>query len=157
MGMTGFRIGYLVANEEFINILERCLFNYVGATNTFSQYGAIAGLRNYSFVEEWKKIYDIRRKKSYEIINRVKGVECDLPEAGFCLWVDIRKLGTSEEIVKYLIDEANVGVSPGFWFGKYGEGFLRVMFGRILDDNVYFDAIERCASALNKLALKKGL
>jgi aspartate/methionine/tyrosine aminotransferase len=157
MGLSGFRIGYLVASEEYINILERCMYNYAGLPNTFSQYGVIAGLKNYQFVENWKEIYDRRRKRSCEILSQVKGVECDLPEAGFFLWVDIRKLGSSEELVKYLIEEANVGVAPGFWFGKNGEGFLRIMFGGIADDNVYFRAIERCASALKKKAENKGI
>jgi len=154
--LPGMRIGYLVASEYLIDISRRCRFNYVGAANTIGLYGALAALENPSFIKEWKDIYDERRKIGHRILNDVSGVTCLLPESSFFLWVNISELGTSDEVVEYLIKHANVGVAPGYWFGPRGEGYLRIITGVLKDTKKYTQAIERIAEALNKLSSDKN-
>ena len=153
--LPGMRIGYLVASEYLIDILKRCRFNYVGAANTIGLHGALAALENPSFINEWKDIYDERRKIGFRILNDVSGVSCLLPESSFFLWVNISELGTSDEVVEYLIKHANVGVAPGYWFGPRGEGYLRIITGVLKDTKQYTQAIERIAKALTKLSSEK--
>ncbi|RED65940.1 pyridoxal phosphate-dependent aminotransferase [Cohnella lupini] len=154
LGLTGFRVAYMVAPKPIIDILKVAAFNYVGPTNTFAQYGVAAAYKDPSYVDDWNKIYEYRRKFGYEKLNGIPGVEVLMPEGGFFFWVNVSKLGTSIEIRDHLIHDANVGVSPGTWFGSNGEGFLRIMYGTMKDTSKYEEAILRIVQSLNKLPLK---
>ncbi|EBM5323097.1 pyridoxal phosphate-dependent aminotransferase, partial [Salmonella enterica] len=46
MGLSGFRVGYLVADDHIMDALYGCTVNVVGATNTSSQAGMIAALND---------------------------------------------------------------------------------------------------------------
>ena len=98
--------------------------------------------------------YDNRRKYAYNLFNAVPGVSMKMPEATFCIWVNVSKLGTSTEITKYLIDEAKVNVNDGKFYGSMGEGHLRVVTGCFWD---CFDALDRMADAFRKLGKEKGI
>lgn len=151
MGLTGVRIGYLVAPKEFISKMHLATANYVGTINSFVPPALAAAYNNPSYVDEWNRIFSYRRKKASKILNQVPNVHCNLPQAGFCLWLDVRKLGaTSKQILTYLVEHAQVAVGDGAWFGKKGEGFLRIMFCRYKNDEVFFEAIDRIASGLRK-------
>lgn len=79
-----------------------------------------------------------------------------MPEATFCIWVNVSKLGTSTEITKYLIDEAKVNVNDGKFYGSMGEGHLRVVTGCFWDDKDCFDALDRMAELFESLAKKRN-
>ncbi len=53
MGLSGFRVGYLVADAQIVDVLFGCTVNVVGATNTSSQAGMIAALDEPSFMGEY--------------------------------------------------------------------------------------------------------
>ena len=47
-------------------------------------------------------------------------------EATYLVWVDFRGTGmTTEEIERFIVEEARIGVDMGTWFGTGGGGFLR--------------------------------
>ncbi|MDG0811444.1 pyridoxal phosphate-dependent aminotransferase [Cohnella rhizosphaerae] len=154
LGLTGYRVAYMVAPKAVIDILKVATFNYVGPTNTFAQYGVAAADTAPSYVDEWNRIFDERRRFGYEQLNAIPGVEVLLPEGGFFFWVNIAKLGTSVGIRDYLVKDANVGVSPGTWFGSNGEGFLRIMYGTMKDTDKFKEAILRIKASLGKLSAK---
>lgn len=154
LGLTGFRIGYMVAPPKVIELLKIAMFNYVGPANTFAQYGVAAAYANPAYADEWVEIFRKRRAFGHAALNSVPGVHCFLPDGGFYFWVDIRRLGTSTEIRDYLISDANVGVSPGNWFGSYGEGYIRVMYGAVKDNARYEEGIRRIAGSLRKLPVR---
>ncbi|THF84567.1 pyridoxal phosphate-dependent aminotransferase [Cohnella fermenti] len=154
LGLTGFRVAYMVAPKPVIDILKVATFNYVGPTNTFAQYGVAAAYTDPSYVDEWMTIFAERRRFGYEQLNAIPGVEVLLPEGGFFFWVNVSRLGTSVGIRDYLAKDANVGVSPGTWFGENGEGFLRIMYGTMRDTGKYKEAILRIKDSLSKLPVK---
>ena len=44
----------------------------------------------------------------------------------YMVWVDFRETGmTTEEIERFIVHKAHIGVDMGTWFGPGGEGFLR--------------------------------
>ena len=154
LGLTGFRVGYMVAPKQIIDVLKIATFNYVGPTNTFAQYGVAAGYADPSYVDGWMKIFDQRRRFGHQILNEIPGVECLLPEGGYYFWVDIHRLGSSIEVRDHLIRDAQVGVAPGCWFGSYGEGFLRIMFSTMKETCRYEEAMRRIADSLRKLPIR---
>ncbi|MEO3945877.1 pyridoxal phosphate-dependent aminotransferase [Gorillibacterium sp. CAU 1737] len=153
-GLTGYRVAYLVAPKPIVDMLKVATFNYVGPTNTFAQYGVVAALQNPGYVDEWNRIYDERRRFGLEQLNAIPGVTVLTPDAGFFFWVNISKLGTSVEIRDYLARDAQVGISPGTWFGANGEGFLRIMYGTMKDTDKYKEAILRIKESLCKLSVR---
>ena len=48
-------------------------------------------------------------------------------EGTYFLWIDFRKTGlTPDEINRKLLEQAKVAGDLGGWFGKEGEGFIRL-------------------------------
>lgn len=157
LGLSGFRVGYLVGPREYVDILKIATFNMHGPTNTFAQLGAAAAYQDPSFTDEWKETFARRRTFGVSVLNAIPGVSCPPPDGGFFFWMDIRKLGTSEEIRDLILREAKVGVALGTWFGEAGEGYLRVMFGTLADDERFRAAIERIAAVLRGRAEARGI
>ena len=51
-------------------------------------------------------------------------------EGTYLLWLDCRKLGMrDEELKRFMIQEAGLGLSPGIAFGMGGSGFMRMNIG----------------------------
>ena len=73
-----------------------------------------------------------------------------LPESGFLCWVDVSKIGSSNEIYQYLIKEAKVACNEGSFYGPGGEGHLRIVLGIYRDDEKVVDALYRIKEALIK-------
>ena len=157
MGLSGFRVGYLVADDRIMDVLYGGAVNVLGATNTLSQLVAIEAFCDPSFVEAYNRKHDYRRRYAYEAFSRVPGVSMRLPESGFMAWVDVSALGDSTEIVSYLIREAKVACNDGKAYGSRGSGHLRVIIGCYWDDKRATDAIDRMCRALGKLAAARGL
>jgi aspartate/methionine/tyrosine aminotransferase len=151
LGLTGFRVGYVVAPAEIMPILKIATFNYVGPTNTFAQYGVAAAYEDPAYTDAWLEIYKQRRQHIYEALSPVPGVITALPDGGFYHWVDVSALGTSVEVVRHLVATQALGVSPGSWFGAAGEGYVRVMYGANGSDEVFREGIARLVAGLTEL------
>jgi cystathionine beta-lyase len=52
------------------------------------------------------------------------------PEGTFLVWLDFRELGLdAKELARFLAVEAEIAISPGYWFGREGAGFARMTIG----------------------------
>jgi aspartate/methionine/tyrosine aminotransferase len=150
MGLSGLRVGYILAHERIMDVLYGAAVNVVGATNTLSQIGAIAALENDAFIASYRDIFDRRRKAAFDLLSRVPGIRMALPESGFFSWVDVSGLGDSTEVMNYLIREARVAVNDGKNYGSLGDGWIRIVHGCLADDGEAMDSIKRIAAALEK-------
>lgn len=157
MGLSGFRVGYLVACDRIMDVLYGGAVNVLGATNTLSQLVAIEAFKDPSFIQEYNEKHDIRRKYAYEVFSKVPGVKINMPESGFMCWLDVSRLGDSSDIYSYLIKEAKVICNDGKPYGKQGAGHLRLIIGCYWDDEKAFEAIDRIGIALTKIANEKGI
>lgn len=157
MGLSGYRVGYIVASDKIMDVMYGCAVSVVGATNTVSQIAAVEAFKHPEFMKLFEKSYDYRRHQAYKILNNIPGVKLKLPESGFLAWVDVSELGDSSTICKRLVDEAKVAVSDGVNYGPGGEGHIRIVLGVYRDNEVVVEALERMAQVLNKIALEKGI
>lgn len=66
----------------------------------------------------------------YKYINvNLPQVKICPTEGTFLMWLDFKALGLSdEELHRFLIEKAKVGLSPGTLFGHEGRGFMRLNF-----------------------------
>jgi cystathionine beta-lyase len=120
-------------------------------------FGSEASIAAYTYGDEWldNLMYYISRNVEYvmdsfrdnEFIKPVR------PEATYMLWLDCRKMEMEpDELNKFFITEAAVGLSTGSAFGPGGEGFMRMNVACPL--NTVKSAIENIDNALLKLRNK---
>jgi len=150
MGLSGYRVGYIVCCDKIMDSMFANAVAVLGATNTVNQIALIAALNDTGFMKEFELAFDYRRHKAFEIINSIPNVSMLLPESGFLCWVNVSKLGTSADIVSYLIKEAKVAVNDGINYGVGGNGHLRIVLGVYKDNDRVIDALERIKTALIK-------
>lgn len=152
MGLSGLRVGYIVACDKVMDVMYGAAVNVLGAANSLAQAGAKAAFLNDGYVKKYLEKYDYRRKMAFEIFSNVKGVKIMMPESGFYCWIDVSELGDSTEIMEYLVREAKVAVNDGKAYGRLGEGHLRIIHGCLGSDEEAVEALRRMAEALKKFS-----
>lgn len=157
MGLSGFRVGWIYADDVIMDVLYGAAVNIQGATSTLAQMAVLPVMENDAFIQDYMVKYDNRRKYAYDVFNSIPGVSMNMPEAGFYSWINVSKLGDSSDIVKYLAQEALVNCNDGKYYGDQGNGCLRLIHGAFWKDEDSFAAIDRISAALKKLAQAKGL
>ena len=141
--MTGWRLGYAVAQKHVIDALDMLVLNTFTCTAEFSQVAAIEALRDSTnavpaMVEEYRK----RRDLFVEKLNRIPGFRCQLPDGAFYAWVNIEETGMpAEEVQRVLLEEAGVAGIAGAAFGIEGKNYLR--FSLVSATHLLEDALER--------------
>lgn len=150
MGLSGLRVGYIVAEDHIMDTMFANAVGVIGATSTSSQLAMIEALKHPEFMKEFEDAYKVRREKAYEILNSIPNVSCLKPESGFLCWVDVSKIGNSSDIVSYLVKEAKVSVNDGVNYGEGGKGHLRIVLGVYRDNQKVIDALNRIKKALIK-------
>jgi aspartate aminotransferase len=141
--MTGWRLGYAVAQKHVIDALDMLVLNTFTCTAEFSQVAAIEALRDSTnavpaMVEEYRK----RRDLFVEKLNRIPGFRCQSPDGAFYAWVNIEETGMpAEEVQRVLLEEAGVAGIAGAAFGAEGKNYLR--FSLVSATHLLEDALER--------------
>lgn len=140
--MTGWRLGYTLANKEFTAAMNKIHQYIIMSAPTAAQYGAIEALHNGDIhVAEMKEAYESRRNFITKGFNRI-GLPTHLPHGAFYIFPDIRSTGlTSDEFCEKLLAEEKVACVPGTAFGDAGEGFVRVSYAYSIEH--IKEAIER--------------
>ena len=155
-GLSGYRVGWIIASDTVMDVLYGCAVSVVGATHTASQHAIIAAFQDSSFLKAFEEAYDVRRHKAVELLDSIPGVHVQLPQSGFLCWVDIHELGNSTEICARLLKEANVSVNDGINYGLGGEKGFRIVLGVYKDNEKVFDALKRIRKVLLQIAKEKN-
>lgn len=126
--MAGWRIGFMVGNENLVHALARIKSYHDYGTFTPIQVAAIAALEGpQDCVAEITASYKSRRDVLAKGLHEI-GWNVDIPKASMYIWAKIpdhyMKDG-SLEFSKRLLKEAKVAVSPGIGFGEYGDDYVR--------------------------------
>ncbi|GHU52772.1 aminotransferase [Clostridia bacterium] len=146
--MTGWRLGYLCANEKFVQQILKIHQYAIMCSPTVSQYAAITALKNCDEeVQKMKEEYNVRRRYCVAEFNRL-GLECFTPEGAFYVFPSIKSTGmSSDEFCEKLLHEKKVAVIPGNAFGDSGDGYIRVSYAYSLKH--LSDAIKKIGEFLN--------
>lgn len=157
IGLSGFRIGYIYADDKIMDVLYGGAVNVLGAPSTITSIGAIAALADHEHLQDNFVRFERRRRIVHEIFNSIPGVSMEMAESGILSWVNISKLGKSEEVADYILKEARVLVNAGNPYGEQGEGYLRVVTACFKEDSDAEKALNRVKEALIKLGKEKGI
>lgn len=81
------------------------------------------------------------------LAKHLPGIQLIEPEGTYLLWLDCRTLGMQdEELKRFFVQDARVGLSPGTVFGNGGSGFMRMNIGT--PRRIVATALERIKCAL---------
>ncbi len=132
--MTGWRLGYLCANETLCAAMAKIHQYLVMSAPTVAQYAAIVAINNcYDDVLNMRAQYDERRTYIVDRLNKM-GLTCFEPKGAFYCFPSIQSTGmSSEEFCDTLLTKKKVAVIPGNAFGACGEGHVRISYAYSLD------------------------
>ncbi len=131
-GMTGWRLGWLLAPEAAVEPLTRLAQNVFLAASTPAQHAALA-----AFTPECRDILESRRvelgRRRDALLSGLSrlGLAPSLPPQGaFYLWLDISRYSRdSQAFCRQLLEEENVAITPGIDFALTGgEHHVRIAF-----------------------------
>ena len=149
--MTGWRIGYVLAPEEIINIMTKLQENVCACAPLPSQYAAIealSGKNDYS--SEMVETFRHRRDILVKGIQSIPKLSCNSPEATFYLMVDISETRmSSEQFAMELLKTVHVALVPGITYGNSCDKYVRIAF--TLDDEKIKEGIRRMKQFIESL------
>jgi len=133
-GMTGFRIGWVVAPRELTRVVTNVLAQTTSCVSPLAQSaaeGALNGLQ--SVVEALRLHIQNNRDVVLQELRTFNGVRLIEPAGTFYALPDIRAYSNnSVEVSKFLLKKAMVVTVPGKEFGM--EGHLRISFAGSVND-----------------------
>nr|WP_297461133.1 aminotransferase class I/II-fold pyridoxal phosphate-dependent enzyme [uncultured Halomonas sp.] len=131
-GMTGWRLGWLVAPQAAIEPLTRLAQNVFLAAPTPSQHAALAAFTPECRDELERRRRELHRRRDILLAGLVRlGLAPSQPPQGaFYVWLDVsRYTHDSEAFCQRLLDEENVAITPGTDFAvRDGERHVRIAF-----------------------------
>ncbi|MTD58910.1 pyridoxal phosphate-dependent aminotransferase [Amycolatopsis pithecellobii] len=146
--MTGFRIGWCVADERLITALDVFQQNSVTNVPAFVQLAALAALTGPQ--EHRTGILNrlrAKRDRTVAALNALPGVSCPVPDGSFYVFPDIRGTGMSaQEFTDHLMDHHSVAVVAGTAFGDRGDGHVRITYA--VPDDVLEEGLDRIRRAV---------
>jgi aspartate/methionine/tyrosine aminotransferase len=125
--MTGWRVGYLVAPPELIDITAKTAEAVVSCASAVSQAAAEAALSGpQDAVAEMVAAYRRRRDLVAPSLDAA-GLLAALPQGAFYALVDVASSGISSRAFALdLLECERVATAPGDTFGSRAEGFVRI-------------------------------
>jgi aspartate aminotransferase len=133
-GMTGFRIGWCIANRKMVEVMTNIQGQITSCTALVSQAaaeGALNGLQ--SVVESLRMTIENNREVMMTELCAFTGVKCVPPDGTFYCLPDFRAFtNNSVELANFLLKKARVVTVPGKEFGM--EGHLRLSYAGTVKD-----------------------
>jgi aminotransferase len=128
--MTGWRIGYAVANENIISQMTKLQEHISAHPSSISQMAAIAALKGgKDQIEMMIKEYGERRELMLSGLSEISNIKCLKPQGAFYIFANIKNFKMpSEEFTLYILEKAGVVIVPGVAFGDNGEGYIRISY-----------------------------
>jgi aspartate aminotransferase len=133
-GMTGFRIGWAVANRQLIEIMTNVQAQTTSCASVLLQAaaeGALTGLQG--LVESLRLTIENNRDVMMQELRAFNGIRVYRPDGTFYCLPDFRAYSNdSVELSKFLLKKALVVTVPGKEFGM--EGHLRLSYAGSVKD-----------------------
>ena len=156
--LTGWRIGYIAANETIVKACEKIQGQFTSGTNAVAQRASITALENdltptYEMVKQFKK----RKEKVMELLKELPLLNCTEPEGAFYIFPEVKNyfgkkagdtaINNASDLCMYLLNEAHVSTVAGDAFGA--PDFLRIAFANSMEN--IEEGFKRIKIALDKV------
>jgi aspartate aminotransferase len=145
--MTGFRIGWAVANKKLIEVMANIQGHQTSGPSALLQHAAVAAINGVqSGVDSLRLTLENNRNIMMARLKSFEGVKCPKPDGTFYCFADFRAYEkNSTKLATMLVDKVRVVTVPGVEFGM--EGFLRLSNCGSVKDII--EGVERMKWALD--------
>jgi aspartate aminotransferase len=158
--MTGWRIGYLAAEEEIASAVSKLQGQSTSNPTSIAQAACVEALIGEKTPGEIKKMVMEFKKRRDTLMDRyakIEWVSCHKPVGSFYTFPDFsgvfgkqwngKTIQGSLDVAEFLIEEAKVALVPGIAFGA--DNNLRLSFATSMEN--INEGLSRIESALNSL------
>ena len=156
--MTGWRIGFMAANEEIIARASKIQSQVTSNPSSISQAAALEAIRGtQGDIEKMRSAFQRRRDLIIEKLSKIKGLSVTNPGGAFYFFPSVKGLfgkkydgqilKDSLDVAHYLLAEAQVALVPGAAFGS--DDHIRISYA--YSENELTEAVDRIAVAVSKL------
>ncbi|QDF95941.1 aminotransferase [Azoarcus sp. DD4] len=121
-GMTGWRLGWLVAPQAYVREIEKLAQHFFIAPSTPAQHAALSAFEpaTLEILEARRHEFATRRDVLLPALRELGFVVATEPQGAFYIYADISGLADdSETLARRLIEEAGVATTPGLDFGHH--------------------------------------
>lgn len=127
--IAGLATAYAIIPDP--NYREKFNESSEGIQPALNPLGLTALKTAYQDGEDWLDSQNKYIEENYQLVQDriidIPGIEMIDSEGTYLVWLDFRKTGLSDQELKDLLfHQAKVGLEPGHWFGRGGEGFFRM-------------------------------
>jgi aspartate/methionine/tyrosine aminotransferase len=121
-GMTGWRIGWMIVPEYYVDVIDRIAQNIFLAPPTISQYAALTALSDSTQQVLDERRNEFRQRRDF-LLPALKQLGFDIvaePEGAFYIYANCERF-TDDTFswVKQLLSQQGVALTPGLDFGTY--------------------------------------
>ncbi len=126
--MTGFRLGWAIANKQLIRVMTNIQSHQTSGPSAIVQHAAVGALNGIqSSVESLRQTLENNRNVLLARLKAFSGVHVAVPDGTFYCFADFSAYEkNSAKLAQKLLDEVRVLVMPGIEFGL--EGHLRISY-----------------------------
>jgi aspartate aminotransferase len=146
--MTGWRLGYVVADSNVIKKLAILAANIYTSPTSFAQKGALEAFSEFDEVKNMINLFRERRDIMYSELIKIKGIKVSKPNGAFYMFPNLEdiilkaNLESSKNFSINLIQEEGVVTIPGEVFPlEVGKYYIRLSFA--LDKNKIVEGVKR--------------
>jgi len=145
--MTGWRLGYVIAQDFVIDAMLKLQQNSVTCPATFAQFGAIEALNSgESFVKDMLILYKGNRDFVIAELNKLTKFDYICPKGSFYIFVDVSKIcKDSKKFCLDLLERCKISAVPGIVFGDNAQGYMRINFA--VDKQSIIEFVNRIKNA----------
>lgn len=130
--MTGWRMGYLFADNKIIKHLSKYHHYFTSSNNTFIQHGLIDAFN--IDISNMIKAFEERRDYVYRRLKEI-GFDVYLPKGAFYFFPSIKKFKLdSETFCINLLDKYQVACIPGGCFSESYDDHIRISYATSLEN-----------------------
>jgi len=147
--MTGWRLGVAIGPEHIVKKMGSLVSTIVSCVPPFVQLAGVEAINgNQDEPDYIKREFEKRILFLVDGLNSLPGVICKQPKGAIYAFANIRETGmSSKEFAKFSLEKAGVALTPGHFFGSYGEGFVRLCAVQSIE--IIEEALESLKRALS--------
>lgn len=153
--MTGWRVGYVVANEEISSLIMKLQEPLISCVSSVAQKAAETALTGpQDCVREMRESYKERRDAVVDLL-KARDQYVYTPQGAFYILVDVSRSGMdSRSFALSLLKEKKVAVAPGTAFGEAGAHLVRVSLAT--EKGLLIEGVNRLCDAVDALSKRNG-
>ena len=140
----------VIQNEELRKKFESARLGLVGWVNLLGQVAMKAAYQEGEYwLDALLQYLESNRDYLFNFIsNEIEGIRMANPQGTYLAWLDCREAGINGKPSEFFKERAKVVMNDGEWFGKGGEGFVRLNFG--CPRSMLVDVLGKLKEALGK-------